>query len=1261
MLKIQKIDNKYYYYIDINLNSFDYYLLNCNLFNLNKVVYDIIVYNLFSKSSQKLHITYAVNYIINLELFSYNNFLIKNNIKINFYNINVSELFFDSYIFFIKKFYIYNIDTVLLKNSSIINLISYYYKNILDSINIKINYKYLYKDLINLLFFIFNIEKSFKFNWSLVKDINNELSYNLIGINEKFNELYLKHFRLFFLIYLKENYTVIGLKTINIVLYNFIKKIDDSDISRNTDDYINWYNENNTNEFYKYYSKSLKSNSLIRNIIIVDGYIINYSQNNSDIETILNIVDYYINNNLIFSNMETYLYSELDYFLNKLFMSFVEIFENFEINFNPDITENLRMFPNKTSSYSDEESKFDLLFFTINPDFIKNLIFYFKPHELNMICLKWEEYSIFKNNIYNNSIRIKQNSRNIYKSILPLEKLSNLLIKPIIIYNNLYYDYSNIIQNNIKKINISDIQKINDNNYVPIREFEWSEQTLFDYINNSEFNLYLKDLNSFYYYSIDNTEIIYSLLIKKNFFDDINLLFDNNEKKRIRDQRSQKFLDDQINNNLNIYESDFEHNYILEDHIKNNIKLKNDKNYEYNIINSNIELLNLFDYLDYFLTNSIEMYNNNNLKKILYLLIKLNSIFLNIKNIIFKLNKDLNYGFLYKIYKIICHENKKLNCIIHTQDEYKNLLNKCIEYYKNTIFNIIKNTSSIFNFINLKYNYNLLKNNKSYLTYTIFLDFRGRIYPNNSDMSWVGNSQLRHFMLIKSNIENINYEFNINNEIKKKINEFINKNLYNISIFLEKNITVKNYLINYFYIMALNISSNLLKIKTDIEYVDFYLDLLSNILIKDEYWFINNYINLEKSQIDKIIRDHSILLKLKKFNENNILTDDIFNLLKNITIIIDSVSNGFTQIIGFFKHENLEEFKKILTNCNYIDKDNKYDYYEIITNSIIVEVKNDKTNILNNYIQSLLNSKFKYINNNMENVVDLKINYINFLSKFLTRKVFKKSIMTIVYNSTYLTWRDSILTAIGNEEYYKKLKLENNINYINMKNKFHNINDFLLFIVDITTFIYKNYKSIDILNIIDKFNEIFQKKIKNVIENKNIILDIYLVNEKSKLSLMYYKNTEKYFIKNNNYFNKSKKQTHGFTIKKEIDYDKIVLAALANIIHFCDSQICTEIILKCNEKYNFPVYTVHDCFIINWDKFIIFKNIYNETYYNYYLNNNIYNCLYIKYIDKSVKNYNEDKVITELINVDCDEIIKNNNWILLKNEITLSKFNLKNI
>ena len=149
---------------------------------------------------------------------------------------------------------------------------------------------------------------------------------------------------------------------------------------------------------------------------------------------------------------------------------------------------------------------------------------------------------------------------------------------------------------------------------------------------------------------------------------------------------------------------------------------------------------------------------------------------------------------------------------------------------------------------------------------------------------------------LKSSIDNL--------DIKNSIIIFLrNQGFIHLNLLNKDDL---NFVLNYTYLNILSISTVLFKNKNIIESFDLFFKIYSE----------KEYDNLKLKVVNKIFifqENLNILKSLKHYNS------DVYKYFNTITLSLDSVSNGFTHILGLFKDRERSPFIDYLSISNYYD------------------------------------------------------------------------------------------------------------------------------------------------------------------------------------------------------------------------------------------------------------------------------------------------------------------------------------------------------
>ena len=340
----------------------------------------------------------------------------------------------------------------------------------------------------------------------------------------------------------------------------------------------------------------------------------------------------------------------------------------------------------------------------------------------------------------------------------------------------------------------------------------------------------------------------------------------------------------------------------------------------------------------------------------------------------------------------------------------------------------------------------------------------------------------------------------------------------------------------------------------------------------------------------KKISNQLMEFRRNKFSENKTNVEQ--NLLK---------STDIKSIFNLLQNENIEEIENclILLN-NYIKEEkNLFNFNENYINSIILKLEtidyknSNNIKIIKNFYSILIEIfSYFYLNNLkifiLENKIELFINHLIFFSNnfnllfteilifFITIIYYDKNINTYLYeyNNNYLL--KFLLNKIINEKEFindklysyffslilKLLENKNNITFqiINM-----------IYILIINNFEINSFLSLDALNILINYIDIFPKEITNLIINKDLIsiLNKINFNDKNLSILLISFLTYVFSIENENEFIKNNYFPLLYKIYLNFYNDEIIFNEILNcLINFNEENnfiINHEIFSKINE------------------------------------------------------------------------------------------------
>lgn len=571
------------------------------------------------------------------------------------------------------------------------------------------------------------------------------------------------------------------------------------------------------------------------------------------------------------------------------------------------------------------------------------------------------------------------------------------------------------------------------------------------------------------------------------------------------------------------------------------------------------------------------------------------------KNLSEILNISLNFEKLNYIIKIIknlmlfLNNTTEINIKDVSNNNYDSKYFLKIEYCEYIIFLnkfkiLIIYLEQIITIFNLKQKIieNNLNKNKLF-GIEIKLDFRGRLYSIDIVKAYDNNKLLRQSIKIKNTIKIkklIAWYSNLYKSINIDLSCFLKNDTYNF-ILKQKEFSKFSYLFN---LSIENISKKdflkLLYLKANIailSYIGFLLltsekkKTYSMIdILQQGYFFFykNNYLDLVNELKTKYlnlnlnISIENYLELIESLNSLYLINKDInFNnlLTNNKLLSLDSSCNGYTHLLYTFSELNKEKFNQFKKVLNLSNDDKNYDFYSEVLN----EIKESNC----------------FLKEQIEN-------------KIIDRNSIKKIVMTIPYNA---------------KEYSFYEKLKNEILEKDKKKKEEIIKNLILFFS-------KNFKN-KIINktFIIKFKDFLKKnKVKNI---------WYVIDEKTKINITYFKEKNEKIPYIDNILNK-KKSVYIKILTNELNIEKTVTASIANIIHANDAYIIKEFILKSSLN----ILTIHDC--IKFDSFLFEEIIflYEYTFKTFYKNYNIYDKLYYETYDNKTLN----KVFNEIITINTE-------------------------
>ena len=1080
-----------------------HYKNNCKYYNLNSFKiknnnkFKIIIFNNYN-----FFLPFKINYI-NSKLYKNNfnyknlNFLITNNKKIKIKNKNNINYKIFYFYFLINNKILKKLNNICFKNSvnkdvnllnkflnllikyeNIVNFINlnnifenrwiFYFNNFnINTINIKINFNFLYKK-----FFIIN-----NINYKIILKKNNYFNFNINFFNQVKKLINNKNFFIF------KNYWIVDYLKRNFLLFNKFNYYYD---------YWLFYKFNfnflllsnlcfkNINEniiFLKYntYKKYNFKKILVLPIQIL--YIfkiqskINLKKNKLSIMLIYFLFNFNKNKKIEIKQNNLFNFFKLKYFNLKL-KYFLTQYNNiyvkkiFLININYILIGNLynlkkykifylknkklqKKFKIIFTEYNDlylNKKKTKLLkyytgwFYIINKsDFLflnsKKLIpsgFFINKYILfeNKIILNKFFTFRFKNNIFKNlfnfriyllksfiNFKIKKNLLNSIFIFYGSRFFNFYLQKSIFNFNNFIFNSYKIIKN--KNINFSlFINNSHINKWFIFTKFYFYKIRIkfFIYKNNKKLNnkkLNINLLNNYY-----RTIFLQTTLLKKVknylFFFPISLKLIKNNIFNKKNYLKKSFFNSNIliNNFLNIKNSfiNFKRIFLIDNSkiIFNNYNRYKPKLFIYKIIFKSYNLIIKINTFKNICIIKKSFYFNN-------LDIISNYLFF-IENKLFLLQNDLRYYIL----KFPFKNNIKIKTldksfIYNKKKKIKNLFKFTYSNYlflnKNKI-DLLKAFSKNNKIKNYFYNYLLFINKKTYKIFYDLFYLKGYKYLNkiNFNILFKRNSNKsfinkKYLNILNTKINNkINFIINKKNLIVFFIN---NKNYYKVSkLYLIK--TKENYFFNF------NISNS--------SYTYFYKDNLLNNNINN----FKKYSSLTVKIINKKINTN-ILNFSKKFNINyykfrNIKRIEIKKFTSNIYINFKPFlieKNNFLIQLNFVFNFNSNHIL-LFTSINKISNNvfNKlklikikkmsinFNNYKIINNFIDKKKLNNKLSIFKGEVLNTYNFSFLYYYNYLKKNKNIKnINYIFDLKNYLKEKISLFPEIFYLTNDDFLTYK----------------------------------------------------------------------------------------------------------------------------------------------------------------------------------------------------------------------------------------------------------------
>lgn len=143
--------------------------------------------------------------------------------------------------------------------------------------------------------------------------------------------------------------------------------------------------------------------------------------------------------------------------------------------------------------------------------------------------------------------------------------------------------------------------------------------------------------------------------------------------------------------------------------------------------------------------------------------------------------------------------------------------------------------------------------------------------------------------------------------------------------------------------------------------------------------------------------------------------EELLSILLTNTIVFDSVTNGYTHIVGGFKHRDKKTLGDFLHTANYYQNEVKNDIYK----TIAAELKKDLVSLngLEKKFKSLFPNKIDY------SWEDVKTIFLENIDLIITRTSLKKPIMTVFYGSSFGKWKEAIFEyLVNNKELITNIK-----------------------------------------------------------------------------------------------------------------------------------------------------------------------------------------------------------------------------------------------
>lgn len=581
-----------------------------------------------------------------------------------------------------------------------------------------------------------------------------------------------------------------------------------------------------------------------------------------------------------------------------------------------------------------------------------------------------------------------------------------------------------------------------------------------------------------------------------------------------------------------------------------------------------------------------------------------------------KLKKEVRFNNkkMSDVVKNICIE-KKLDFKKLKKRQYKELL---LLKNKEDIFKIINEQGNLKKKINevtsfaseyFKYNrlYNPLNNLYKKYEYVYFpytFDFRGRIYPYNTEINHQNGSLHRSLFL------SFDYEILDINVLK----------IYMVRCYYKNKLLNKNELKRFEEIENLIINFRNLEIfKHDCENK---FGLLAACLEYEKYLkFVN--------ENPKLFMDEN--------NQVNILNNN--NYKSNFLVSVDAHCSG-SQILGLLlrDYSALKALNLIIDNSN----EKLSDFYIYIIELYIIFLQSKEESYLKAFLEY---TDYK--------VILFDLSDVN--QKMLLRKLLKNAIMTFAYGlskSSYLKRirelfselytiklnnlskeGESVFNSLFNfftkfyDFYHEKIKIGTFYSYLeNYATEFNRLNQEINFETLIGGKITQRYgvkkeKSIDLRNKVFKKleQELNKIKIKNNLFKK----------VPNKLNLVFY------------------------------DYDKIDKGAqmrgfCANFVHSMDSSLLLSVINSLKEV-NIYCLPVHDCFLIHPKNYNYLVYLYNKKLVDLFLQENDYLIQFLDELDEQLK-LNNSEIKNNILKL--RDLLTESDLIELKNAISRSQYSL---